>query len=285
MDIGFHIANFTWDVPDSQLGATLAHAAAEAESAGISRITVMDHFWQIGSIGTPEKPMLEGYTALGFLAAHTQRVLLHTLVTGVIYREPAILAKQISTLDVLSGGRAGLGIGAGWNEEESKGLGIPFPPTKERFERLEEALQICLQMWSDDESPYDGEHYRLGRTLNSPQPLSKPRPSLMIGGVGEKKTLRFVARYADACNIFGSPDAAHKLDVLRHWCDVENRDYDTVEKTTTTAIYDDTDLDEFVAQLDALRELGFTTAYVSTRMPDPLRAVDFLGKVVERVRD
>lgn len=283
MDLGFHIANFTWDVPPEQLAPTFARAASEAEAAGVKRISVMDHFWQIGNIGTPEKPMLEGYTALGFLAAHTTSVLLHTLVTGVIYREPGILAKQISTLDVLSGGRAGLGIGAGWNEEESKGLGIRFPPTRERFERLEEAIQICLQMWSDDEGPYDGEHYRLGRTLNSPQPLTKPRPYLMIGGVGEKKTLRFVARYADACNIFGTPDAAHKLDVIRHWCDVEGRDYDTVEKTTTTGFFPDTDLEEFVGRLDALRELGFTTAYVSTRMPDPLRAVEFLGRVAERV--
>jgi F420-dependent oxidoreductase-like protein len=283
MDIGFHIANFTWDVPDSDLAATLARAAREAEDSGIKRITVMDHFWQIGTIGTPEKPMLEGYTALGFLAAHTKSVLLHTLVTGVIYREPGILAKQITTLDVLSGGRAGLGIGAGWNEEESHGLGIPFPPTKERFERLEEAIQICLQMWSDNEGPYDGAHYRLGRTLNSPQPLSRPRPYLMIGGVGEQKTLRFVARYADACNIFGSPQSAHKLDVLRHWCDVENRDYDTIEKTTTTGITPDTDLEAFVGQLDELRDQGFTTAYVSARTPDPLRAVEFLARVAERV--
>ncbi|GAB3804893.1 LLM class F420-dependent oxidoreductase [Humibacter antri] len=283
MDIGFHIADFTWDVPPDRLGTTLARAAQEAEASGIKRITVMDHFWQIPNIGTAEKPMLEAYTALAFLAAHTSSVLLHTLVAGVIYREPAILAKQVTTLDVLSGGRAGLGIGAGWNEEESRGLGIPFPPTKERFERLEEALQICLQMWSDDEAPYEGEHYRLGRTLNSPQPLSRPRPYLMIGGVGEKKTLRFVARYADACNLFGTPDAAHKLDVLRHWCDVENRDYDTVEKTTTTAFLPGADLDEFVGRLDALRELGFTTAYVSTRVPDPLHAVEFLAQVAERV--
>jgi len=283
MDLGFHIANFTWDVPDDQLAPTLAKAAAQAEASGIKRITVMDHFWQIDTIGNPEQPMLEGYTALGFIAAHTQSVLLHTLVSGVIYREPGILAKQISTLDVLSGGRAGLGIGAAWNEQESNGLGIPFPPVKERFERLEETLQICLQMWSDDERPYDGKHYQLGRTLNSPQNLSKPRPYLMIGGVGEQKTLRFVARYADACNIFGSPEAAHKLDVLRHWCEVEDRDYDTIEKTTTTAIAADTDLDEFVGRLDALRELGFTAAYVSARTPDPLHAVEFLGKVVERV--
>jgi F420-dependent oxidoreductase-like protein len=285
MDIGFHIANFTWNVPEAQLAATMARAAREAESSGIARITVMDHFWQIRGIGTPDKPMLEAYTALGFLAAHTERVLLHTLVSGVTYHQPAILAKQITTLDVLSGGRAGLGIGAAWNEEESEGLGIPFPPVKERFTRLEETLQICLQMWSDSEAPYEGEYYRLGRTLNSPQNLSRPRPYLMIGGVGEQKTLRFVARYADACNIFGSPEAAHKLDVLRHWCDVESRDYDTIEKTTTTAITPETDLDEFVAGLERLRDLGFTVAYVSARMPDPLKAVEFLGRVAEKVKE
>jgi F420-dependent oxidoreductase-like protein len=175
--------------------------------------------------------MLEAYTALGFLAAHTSRARLGTLVTGVHYRYPGVLAKIITTLDVLSGGRAWLGIGAGWNEEESRGLGIPFPPVAERFEQLEEALQICLQMWAGDESPYDGKQFHLERPLNSPPALTKPHPPIMIGGSGEKKTLRLVARYAQACNLFSSPELGRKLDVLREHCEREGRDYDEIEKT------------------------------------------------------
>ena len=175
--------------------------------------------------------MLEAYTTLGFLAAKTERVKLLTVVTAVVYRDPGLLAKAVTTLDVLSGGRAMLGIGAAWNEEESRGLGLFFPPTAERFERLEEALQICRQMWSDDEGAYDGKHYRLDRTLNSPQPLSRPHPPILIGGAGERKTLRLVAQYADACNIFDTPELAHKLDVLREHCERLGRDYDEIEKT------------------------------------------------------
>ena len=219
MELGLHIADFTWTGGAAALGPALARHARNAEAAGITRITVMDHFWQIRGVGPAEHEMLEAYTTLGFLAAHTQTVRLHTLVTGVIYRQPALLAKAVTTLDVLSGGRAGLGVGAAWNEAESLGLGFGFPPVAERFERLEEALQICLQMWSGSEAPYQGKHYQLGRTLNSPQSLARPHPYLMIGGGGEKKTLRLVARYADACNIGASPAAGHKLDVLKQHCD------------------------------------------------------------------
>lgn len=208
MELGLHIADFTWSGGAPVLGRTLASHARNAEAAGITRITVMDHFWQLRGIGPVEHEMLEAYAALSFLAAHTERVQLHALVTGVIYREPALLAKQVTTLDVLSEGRAGLGIGAAWNVEESEGLGFRFPPVAERFERLEETIQICLQMWSDSEAPFDGKHYHLGRTLNSPQSLQRPRPYLMIGGGGEKKTLRLVATYADACNISASPRPA-----------------------------------------------------------------------------
>src|SRR5690349_1102621 len=193
----------------------------------------MDHLWQIGVMGPPEHEMLEAYTALGFLAAHTRTAKLLTLVTGVVYREPGLLAKAVTTLDVLSGGRAIFGIGAAWNDEESRGLGLFFPPTKERFERLEETLQIALQMWSGDESPYKGEHYQLERTLNSPQSLRRPHPPILIGGGGEKKTLRFVAKYAQACNLFDGPDLEHKLEVLQQHCANEGRDYDDVEKTVS----------------------------------------------------
>jgi len=199
----------------------------------------MDHFFQIGVVGEVEEPMLEGYSALSYLAGVTQRAKLGTLVTGVIYRYPGILVKTATTLDVLSGGRAYLGIGAGWNERESLGLGVPFPSTRERFERLEEALQIADQMWSGEVAPYQGKHYQLAETLNSPQALTRPHPPVMIGGMGEKRTLRLVAQYADACNLFaygGSDLIRHKLDVLRDHCEDVGRDYDEIERTALGSV-------------------------------------------------
>jgi alkanesulfonate monooxygenase len=282
MDLGLHVSNFTWMGGTPELGPTLARVAREAENAGVSRLTVMDHVWQIGVNGPVENAMLEPYTVLGFLAAHTERVRLHTLVTGVVYRPPGLLAKMVSTLDVLSGGRAALGIGAAWNEEESRGLGLPFPPLAERFERLEETLQICLQMWSGDEQPYDGTHYRLERPLNSPQPLTRPRPPILIGGAGERKTLRLVARYADACNIFHGPDTAHKLDVLREHCEREGRDYDSIEKTTAFMMRVERSAgpDPLLEQLRSAHELGFTVAYLTVRDEDPLPAIEMLATAV-----
>src|SRR5689334_12018179 len=231
MMVGLHIADFTWDGGPPALGPRLGEIARRAEEAGVDRVSVMDHVWQIGHLGPPEHEMLEAYTALGFLAAATSRVKLLTVVTAVVYREPGLLAKAVTTLDVLSGGRAMLGIGAAWNEQESKGLGLLFPPTGERFERLEEALQICLRMFHGDESPYRGKHYHLDRLLNQPPVLSRPHPPILIGGGGEKKTLRLVAQYADACNLFPGPEVQHKLDVLKRHCDEVGRDYDDIEKT------------------------------------------------------
>ena len=263
MKIGLQVPDFTWAGNPTQLGQTLATVARTADDAGFEHIMLMDHFFQIRGVGPSEHEMLEAYTALGFVAAHTSRARLGTLVTGVIYRYPGILAKIITTLDVLSGGRAWLGVGAAWNEEESRGLGIPFPAVAERFERLEETLQICLQMWRGDESPYRGRHYQLDRPLNSPQSLTRPHPPIMIGGGGEKKTLRFVAKYADACNLFPGPDLARKLDVLRAHCDAEGRDYDEITKTC----YFRFDVGEkgerageTVDQLGRLAELGFEVA-------------------------
>ncbi|WP_426563257.1 LLM class F420-dependent oxidoreductase [Angustibacter sp. McL0619] len=231
MKLGLHISDFTWDGGPITLRDRLGDVAARAELAGYDRISVMDHVWQIAHLGPPEHEMLEAYTALGFLAAKTERVKLLTVVTAVVYRDPGLLAKAVTTLDVLSGGRAMLGIGAAWNEEESRGLGLFFPSTSERFERLEEALQICQRMWSEDDGPYEGNHYHLARTLNSPQSLSRPHPPILIGGAGERKTLRLVAQYADACNIFDTPELAHKLEVLREHCERLDRDYDQIEKT------------------------------------------------------
>jgi F420-dependent oxidoreductase-like protein len=231
MKLGLHISNFTWPEGPERLAPTLAEIASAADEAGFERISVMDHLWQIGVVGPPEMEMLEAYTTLGFLAAHTRRAKLLTLVTGVVYREPGLLAKAVTTLDVLSGGRAILGIGAAWNADESAGLGLPFPPTKERFERLEEALRICRRMFDGDETAFHGEHYTLTRPLNSPLPLSRPRPPILVGGGGEKKTLLLVAKYADACNLFPGPELQHKLDVLKRHCDTVGRDYDEIEKT------------------------------------------------------
>jgi alkanesulfonate monooxygenase len=231
MDIGLHIAKFNWPDSPASLGRKLARVAATADEAGFAMLSVMDHLWQLDWNGDVEEEMLEAYTTLGFLAAHTSRVKLLTFVTAATYRAPGLLAKAVTTLDVLSGGRAWLGIGAGFYEAEASGLGLPLPPAAERFERLEEALQICLQMWSDSEEPYKGRHYQLGRTLNSPQPLTRPYPPILLAGGGEKKTLRLVAKYAHACNIPGSPEVGHKLAVLRQHCEDVGRDYDEIKKT------------------------------------------------------
>jgi F420-dependent oxidoreductase-like protein len=261
--IGLQIPDFTTPDGPARLGADLATVARTADEAGFDFIAVMDHFFQIRAIGPPEREMLEAYTTLGYLAACTSRAKLLTLVTGTVYRDPGILAKIVTTLDVLSGGRAWLGIGAAWNEEESRGLGIPFPPVAERFERLEETLQICLQMWRGDESPYRGARYQLDRPLNSPQSLTRPHPPIMIGGGGEKKTLRLVAKYADACNLFPAPDLDRKLDVLRAHCAAEGRDYDEITKTCYF-VFDVGEQGEKAAEvtdrLGRLADLGFQVA-------------------------
>ena len=215
MKIGLHIADFTYPAGSQGLADDLTRIAATAEEQGFARVSVMDHVWQIRGLGPPEHDMLEAYTTLGYLAARTEQVELLAWVTAVTYRLPGMLAKIVSTLDVLSKGRAWLGLGAAWNEEEATGIGLHFPPLGERFERLEETLQICLQMWSEDDGPYEGRHYRLGRTLNRPQPLQQPRPRILIGGGGERKTLRLVAQYADACNLFAAGEIERKLGILR----------------------------------------------------------------------
>ena len=283
MKLGLQIPDFTWAGNPEQLGATLATVARTADDAGFEHIMLMDHFFQIKSVGPPEHEMLEAYTALGFVAAHTSRARLGTLVTGVHYRYPGVLAKIITTLDVLSGGRAWLGVGAGWNEEESRGLGIAFPPVAERFEQLEEALQICLQMWAGDESPYDGKLFHLERPLNSPQALTKPHPPIMIGGGGEKKTLRLVAKYAQACNLFSSPDLGHKLDVLREHCEREGRNYDEIEKTAYYA-YDVGDKGENTAKiiddLGRLSEQGIQTAIGGVADVSQITPLEVIGNEI-----
>ncbi|GGL86551.1 LLM class F420-dependent oxidoreductase [Nakamurella endophytica] len=235
MQLGIQIPSFTWPGAPAATGATFRRIAVEAEQAGLASLWVMDHFFQIRGVGAAEEDMLEGWSALAFAAGATERIKLGTMVTGVTYRYPGLLVKTATTLDVLSGGRAYFGIGAAWNDQEHDGLGVPFPPLAERFERLEETLQLALQMWRDDDSPFEGRHYRLARPLNHPQPVTRPHPPILVGGSGEKKTLRLVASYAQGCNIFemaGVDVVRHKLEVLQQHCAEQGRDYAEIEKTT-----------------------------------------------------
>jgi F420-dependent oxidoreductase-like protein len=234
MLLGLQVPDFTWPGNPAGLGATFRRIARDADDAGMASFWVMDHFFQISAVGPPENEMLEGWSALAYAAAVTDRITLGTMVTGVTYRHPGLLVKTATTLDVLSGGRAWLGIGAAWNEEEHRGLGVPYPSMSERFERLEETLRLAHQMWSGDERPFEGTHYQLERPLNSPPSLSTPHPPILVGGIGEQKTLRLVATYADACNIFemGTEAVAAKLAVLQEHCDTVGRDYADIERTT-----------------------------------------------------
>ncbi|HEX6685389.1 MAG TPA: LLM class F420-dependent oxidoreductase [Candidatus Limnocylindrales bacterium] len=281
MRLGLHYWNFSTPTDSELIAPTLAQTAQLAERAGFSAFTVMDHYFQMDYAAPAEDPMLEAYTTLGFVAAKTEQMILGVLVTGVMYRHPGLLAKIVTTLDVLSGGRARLGIGASWYEREMVGLGVPVVPVAERFERLEETLQICMQMWNDNDGAYDGRHYRLAETICRPAPLSRPRPQIMIGGGGEKKTLLMVARYGDACNLFGSSvDAvAHKLAVLRDHCAAEGRDYDAIAKTVLYVKPVLSDVDTMLADVEALAALGVTEVEL---MPDR-HPVEFVTEVADKV--
>jgi F420-dependent oxidoreductase-like protein len=262
MRIGLQVPSFTWPGGPAELGKTFARIVQTADQSGFYSLWVMDHFFQIQHIGPPENDMLEGYAALNYAAGLTSNVKLGTLVTGVIYRYPSVLVKTVSTLDVLSGGRAYLGIGAAWNEHESRGLGIPFPPLKERFERLEEALQIAHVMWGDKVEPYHGKYHQLEEPLNRPQPLSKPHPPILIGGGGEKKTLRLVAQYADACNLFarmGADVLREKLDVLKRHCNDLGRPYEQIEKTALNTFHSGHNSpSDVIKHCRELADLGFS---------------------------
>jgi F420-dependent oxidoreductase-like protein len=279
--LGLHYWNYSTPSDPREMAATLSETARIADEAGFSGFSVMDHYFQMEHAGSAAEPMLEAYTTLGYVAARTERMTLGVLVTGVMYRHPGLLAKIVTTLDVLSGGRGRLGIGASWYEREQVGLGVPVVPVAERFERLEETLQICLQMWSDDNGPFNGRHYQLAETLCVPQPVSRPHPPILVGGGGEKKTLLLVARYADACNVFGSgpADVAGKLDVLRSHCEAEGRDYDRIDKTVLAVIPALADVDAFLAAAREYAALGVTELEV---MPDR-HPVEFAEQIAERV--
>jgi F420-dependent oxidoreductase-like protein len=280
MKIGLHYWNYSKPADPSLITPTLTDTARSAEQAGFDGFTVMDHYFQMDRMAPAEDPMLEAYTTLGYLAGITERMTLGVLVTGVMYRHPGLLAKIVSTLDVLSGGRARLGIGASWYEREQYGLGVPVVPMGERFERLEETLQICLQMWSDNNGPYKGAHYQLAETLNSPAAVQRPHPPIMVGGGGETKTLRLVARYADSCNIFGTSveDVEHKFDVLRRHCETEGRDYDSIEKTVCM-VSPVSDPERFLADARAFAELGTSEIMLMPDRDPP----EFVELVAEKI--
>jgi F420-dependent oxidoreductase-like protein len=272
MKLDLHVSRFDWAGGPSGIGPGVADLARRAETLGVTTLSFMDHFFQMDWMAPATDPMLEGYTALGFVAGCTTRLRLRLLVTGVTYRYPGLLAKTVTTLDVVSGGRAELGIGAAWYEREHDGLGVPFPPTAERFERLEEAIQICLQMWRGDQSGYQGKHYQLAETICSPMPVSEPRPRILIGGAGERKTLRLVAQYADVCNlIVGSHDElAHKIDVLARHCDDLGRDINDIEITTMYRdIAPDATVDDVVRGAEELAALGVSTLVTGAIGPTP----------------
>jgi F420-dependent oxidoreductase-like protein len=282
MQLGVHYANFTHPAWEDRLEERLTETARVADQGGASLLTVMDHWFQMETLGGPAEPMLEGYATLGYLAAVTERVRLSLLVTGVTYRHPGLLAKTVTTIDRLSRGRAMLGIGAAWYEREHAGLGVPFPSTRERFERLEETLQICRQMWSADDGPYHGTHYCLAETVCVPPPVQETGVPVLIGGSGERKTLRFVAEYADACNLSGeSPEVVRrKLDVLRRHCDDVGRDYDTIEKTMIASVDPLHDPEEFLTGMAEYAALGIELVTLAPGSDDP---VAWTTEVCERV--
>ncbi len=285
MRLGLVVPRFTWRGGPAEIGPRLAAIARTAEEVGYDSFWLVDHFFGLPRLGPVEAEMLEAYTTLGLVAGNTGRVKLGTLVTGVTYRHPGVLVKQVTTLDVLSGGRAYLGIGAAWNEREHRGLGVPFPSRSERFERLEEALRIAHQMWSDDNGPFEGKHYQLAETLNSPQSVSRPHPPIMVGGGGERKTLRLVAKYADACNIYlPDPDTArHKLDVLRRHCDDVGRNYEEIEKTVTLRMdlgRDGVTPRQIVDEYRTFAEMGFQTAIAALPGVAGLTPLEVVGREI-----
>ncbi|TIC87639.1 LLM class F420-dependent oxidoreductase [Nocardioides sp. GY 10113] len=270
MDLGIHYANFSHPEWQTRLADRLTATAQAADEGGVALFTVMDHYFQMEMLGGPPEPMLEGYTTLGYLAGITERVDLGLLVTGVTYRHPGLLAKIVTTLDVLSGGRAWLNLGAAWYDREHEGLGVPFPPTAERFERLEETLQIVRQMWSDDDGPYEGAHYRLAETVNVPAP-TRDRVPVLVGGTGERKTLRLVAQYADACNLFaeGTEVMKHKLSVLREHCDRLGTDYDAIRTTILVMTDPLADRDGFLREMEEYAALGVSLVTMMPPSDDP----------------
>ena len=285
MEIGFHTVDFSWTKDAREYGPTLKEAAVIAEESGVSLMTFMDHYYQMEFLAPHTEPMLEGYTSLDYIAGAPSKINLSILVTGITYRHPGLLAKIVTTLNVLSGGRTWLGLGAAWYEREHLGLGVPFPPLAERFERLEETIQICLQMWSDNDGKFISKHYRLNETICHPAPVSAPHPRILIGGSGEKKTLALVAKYADACNLFGTDpqEVSKKLDILKSHCERQNRPYEEIEKTVSVAGNPLDAPESFLKQAEAFKDMG-VDRIITRYAGNPAQfAQDFADRLAEKV--
>ncbi|HEY6709446.1 MAG TPA: TIGR03560 family F420-dependent LLM class oxidoreductase, partial [Actinomycetota bacterium] len=285
MRVSIGVTNYSWPGGQDGLGSELARLVRGADRAGVDTVWVVDHLLQADPTAPPEDTeMLEAYTTLGFLAAQTERVRLGTMVSGVTFRPPALLVKAVTTLDVLSGGRAWLGLGAGYHGEEAEAMGLPLPPVAERFQRLEETLRIAAQMWAGDDAPFEGRHYRLGRPAGSPPPIQRPGPPVLVGGTGERKTLRLVAQYADACNLFDIPDAGrtvtHKLAVLAQHCADLGRPYDQIEKTLSTRLEAGETSDSFSRRCEAAAALGIEHMVVLTSSPWTAEALSTLAAAI-----
>jgi F420-dependent oxidoreductase-like protein len=285
MRVSIGVTNYSWPGGPGRLGSELARLVRDADQAGVDTVWVVDHLLQADPAAAPgETEMLEAYTTLGFLAGQAERVRLGTMVTGVTFRPPALLVKAVTTLDVLSGGRAWLGLGAGYQAEEAEAMGLPLPPVAERFERLKETLEIATRMWAGDDAPFEGTHYRLGRPDGSPLPIQRPRPPILIGGTGERRTLRLVARYADACNLFDIPDGGrtvkHKLEVLARHCGDLGRPYEQIEKTLSTRLEAGEPSDAFVARCAAAAALGIEHMVVITSGPWTSEALATLAAAI-----
>jgi F420-dependent oxidoreductase-like protein len=285
--IGLEFGEFGWAGGPAKAAEVIARFARTADDAGVDLLGVGDHLWQGPQAGGPEQPYLECFTALTVMAVNSSRARLAPVVAGVHFREPAVLANAITSLDVLSGGRAVLGVGVGWDADESAGMGIAFPPVAERFERLEETIRICLRLWEGGTEPFEGTHYRLPKPLLVPRPLTRPHPPILIAGGGERRTLPLVARYGDACNLYPTPDLADKLAVLRRLCEAEGRDYDAVEKTVILPFELGTygeRADELAGMLRGLGDLGVDTAIGIISGPDPVAQAEIVGnKIVPAV--
>ena len=288
MRLSLNITNYSWPGGTEALGSELARVVRAADAGEIDTVWVADHLLQADPTAVPDSEMLEAYTALGFLATPTQRVRLGTMVSAVTFRAPSLLIKAVTTLDVLSGGRAWLGLGAGYHEEEARAMDLSLPPMAERFEVLEETLELALRMWEDDRSPFEGRHLRLGRPVGNPRPLAHPHPPILVGGAGERKTLRLVARYADACNLFDIPDGGrtirHKLEVLSRHCEEIGRPFEAIEKTVSTRLNPDETATAFAEHCAALGELGLDHAVVIVPGPWTEERVEVLAAAAEELR-
>ncbi|MPV50536.1 TIGR03560 family F420-dependent LLM class oxidoreductase [Pseudactinotalea sp. HY160] len=263
MRVSVNITDYSWR---GRLAEELTTVVRAADAAGVDTVWVADHLVQADPNSTPDAEMLEAYTTLGFLAGQTRRVRLGTMVSAATYRPPALLIKATITLDVLSGGRAWLGLGAGYQQDEARAMGLPLPAVAERFERLEDVLRLARQMFAGDAAAFSGDHYELARPIASPRPLTRPHPPILVGGMGERKTLRLVAAYADACNLFDIPDGGttltHKLDVLADHCRAVGRPYDQIDKTVSTRLSPGETPEQFIRRCTELAALGIEHAVV-----------------------